>query len=479
MVLFSRAIIRLRFKYILSNSGAVALDELKMASIKDLNLLEAITEIAHEREIDRELLLSALEDSILQAAQRKYTNFDNIEVELNRKTGEVTLQQYRVVAETVEDLENEISLKDAQRIDSSAELGDEISFPIKNQDFSNTIAQATRQILLGKVRDIEREAVMKKFSGKLLEIVHGKVARIESNRVYVILGSNIEGVLERREMLWNDRFQSGEMIRALLLDLRHEGRQHVLVLSRTHPEFLHRLLSAEIPEIYDGSIDILKIAREAGRKSKVVVQSKDPDIDPVGACIGARGTRISPIINELNGERVDILTWKNNPAEMISEALNTEGIEAITINEDESLAYVEIQDEFLPAAIGKQGQNVRLAQKITGVQIKFVPVSPENKRKELLSELFKNDPQHKATSAPETAPGEEATEDSSAQTASDKKVSTSEITKEESLSADQKPQSPDNPPVAENKPTESEISEPHTHKKELDTPNAQEKTEIN
>ncbi len=371
-----------------------------MRETNEFSLLAAVTEVSQEREIDRDILITAIENSILQAAQRKYTNFDNIEVSFDRKTGEVLLQQYKVVVNEVEDADNEITLIEAQHIDSSAEIGDEIAYPISSKNFSNTIAQATRHILFGKVRDIEKEIINKKFAGKLMEIVHGKVARIEANRVYVILNTNVEGILERDEMLWNDKFQSGELIRALLLDIKPEGRQHSLILSRTHPTFLERLLKVEIPEIYDGSIKIVDIAREAGRKSKVVVKSEDDDIDPVGACIGPRGSRISPIITELNGERIDIMAYKDNPAESISEALNVDGIKTITIDEGNKTAFVEISSEFLPAAIGKKGQNVRLAQKICGYQIKFVGSSQEEKRKELLSGLFKDDPATVKVDAP-------------------------------------------------------------------------------
>lgn len=361
-----------------------------MSITNESNLIHAALEISQEKEIDREVLIKTLENSILQAAQRKYTNFDKIEVVLDRKTGQANIQQYKVVVKDVEDVDNEIDLESAKLIDDGAEINDEIAFTISSKELQNTIAQATRQILLSKVRNIERENVMKKFSNKIMEIVHGKVTRVGASRAYVILDTNVEGVLEKKESLWNDRFQSGEMIRALLLDIKSEGRQHLLVLSRTHPEFLVKLLKLEIPEIYEGTIEIEKIAREPGRKSKVIVRTNDSEIDPVGACVGHRGARISPIITELNGERIDILAWHNNLAERISAALNVEGIKAITINEEEKVAYVEIKEEFLPAAIGKQGQNVRLAQKLTNYNIKFIPFSQETQRKELLSNLFKD-----------------------------------------------------------------------------------------
>ncbi len=388
--------------------------------MRGINLLDAISEISHEKEIDREVLISALETALLQAAQRKYTNFDNIEVVLDRKIGSFVLQQYKVVVQTIEDSDNEIDLDEAKNIDDGAELGDEIAFTIDNKEVRNTIAQATRQILLNKVRGIEYDTVMKKFSDKIMQIVHGKVAKIEANRTYIILSSNIEAAIDRRDMLWNDRFQSGEMIRALLLDIKAENKQHMLVLSRTHQEFLVKLLQVEIPEIYDGSIEIVQVAREPGRKSKVVVRSKDPDIDPVGACIGPRGSRISPVISELNGERIDIIAWSDNVGEKISGALNVEGIRSITVDEVKRIAHVEIKEESLPSAIGKQGQNVRLAQKIANYEIKFVPFSPEIKRKELLADLFKPDPS--TVNASKDAPADKPDKDVKAKAGLDKEI---------------------------------------------------------
>jgi len=378
-----------------------------------VNLMEALSEISQEKDISKEDLIKALEEAILQAAQRKYTNFDRISVNLEHKTGKADVFYTKLVVKEVEDQENEIDLETAKEINERAELGDEISFPIEKKELHNVIAQATRQILLGKVRDIEKDILMKKFSDKINQIVYGKVARIERNRVYVILATNVEGVLDKRDMLWNDKFQSGEMIRALLTDIRLEGRNYMPVLSRTHADFLLRLLESEIPEIYDHTVLIQKVARDPGGKSKILVSSKNEDIDPVGACIGPKGSRISPIITELNGERIDVIAWRENPAELMSAVLNVEGIKAITINSQEKVAYIEIVEDFMSAALGRRGQNVRLTEQLTGFQIKFVPFSQEIHRKELLSNLFKSEEDLSATKEEKTTESSDVQKDAS------------------------------------------------------------------
>lgn len=371
-------------------------------------LFRALAEISQEKDISKEDLILALEASILQAAQRKYTNLDSIEVELDGKLGTLQIRHSKVVVKEVEDPENEIDLDDAKLINESAEMGDQISFVLDPHSYSNVIAQATRHIMLGKVRDIEKEVLMRKFADKIGSLVHGKVAKIERNRVYVVLTENAESVLDRRDMLWNDKFQSGDPVRALLLEIRAEGRNHVLVLTRTHPDFLLRLLESEIPEIFDRSIEVKKIARDPGGKAKVLVKSIDEDIDPVGACIGPKGQRINNIVNELNGERIDVIAWHDNVAELIGASLNVEGIKAITVNSDEKMAYVEIAEDAMPAALGRRGQNVRLTEILTDFKIQFMPFSAESHRKELLSNLFKDEPTQAAPTQSEQAETEQA-----------------------------------------------------------------------
>jgi len=346
--------------------------------MKPEGLMEAITELSHERGLDPEAIIEAIEDAIVGAAYRKYKNYRNIEAVLNPDTGDVDLMHYKVAVEEVNDPDNEISLEQVQKMDPDAELGDEVEYEIDSKEFKGVIAQTARQLIYQKIREAERESVLDKYRDKKGEIIHGSVSRIERGRVIITVGNTTEAVLEYREQIPFEKLQTGESVRALLLDLQSDGKGPQLFVSRTHPNFLKKLFEVEVPEVYDGIIDIIAAAREPGKRAKVAVYTNDSDIDPVGACVGMRGSRVQAIVSELCGERIDVVEWSENLEQFISNALAPADLMDIDLNEEKKEANITIVRDQLSLAIGKQGQNVRLASKLTGIMININPWDPDD-----------------------------------------------------------------------------------------------------
>jgi N utilization substance protein A len=351
--------------------------------MKPGSILEAIVELSHERGLEQESIIEAIEDAIVGAAYRKYKNYKTIEASFNRQSGEIDLMHYKVVVERVEDSDNEISLDSVKKLDPLAECGDEVEYEIDAKEFSKVIAQTARQLIFQKIREAERESVLEKYSDKKGEIVHGTVSRIERGKVIILIGNSAEAVLDRYEQIPHEKLQPGDHVRAYLLDLQSEGRGPQLVVSRTHPNFLMKLFEVEVPEVYEGIIDVMAAAREPGKRAKVAVYTNDPDVDPVGACVGPRGSRVQAIVSELCDERIDVVEWSNDLEQFITNALAPADIMKIDLDGEKKIADIQIAQDQLSLAIGKQGQNVRLASKLTGIMINITAWEPGKELAEL------------------------------------------------------------------------------------------------
>ncbi|MCG8336356.1 MAG: transcription termination factor NusA [Proteobacteria bacterium] len=376
--------------------------------MKPGSVLEAIVELAHERGLEQESIIEAIEDAIVGAAYRKYKNYRTIEATFNRQTGEIDLMHYKVVVERVEDPDNEISLDSVKKLDPLAECGDEVEYEIDAKEFSKVIAQTARQLIFQKIREAERESVLDKYSDKKGDIVHGTVSRIERGKVIIMIGNTAEAMLDRYEQIPHEKLQPGDNVRAYLLDLQSEGRGPQLIVSRTHPNFLMKLFEVEVPEVYEGIIDVMAAAREPGKRAKVAVYTNDPDVDPVGACVGPRGSRVQAIVSELCDERIDVVEWSNDLEQFISNALAPADIMRIDLDVEKKVADIQIAQDQLSLAIGKQGQNVRLASKLTGIMINITAWEPGNELKDLEASFAETENKSEAKNA-EAAGAEDET----------------------------------------------------------------------
>jgi len=340
------------------------------------NILEAIGEIARDKGIARDKLVSVIQDAVTAAAKRKFKQFQDIEARVNAKSGELEVFRYKRVAETVTDPENEMPLDDARKLDSLAEPGDEVEYEIDNQELSRVIAQTARQLVFQKIREAERETVYESFKDRKNEILNGIVSRTERGRTYVTFNQT-EAILYHREQIPNERYASGDHIRVILLDVLNDPKEpSQLVISRTHPYLLVKLFEMEVPEIYDGIVEIVAAAREPGRRAKIAVRSNDSDVDPVGACVGMRGSRVQTIISELRGEKIDIIQYTDDLPSYVANSLAPAELSRVKIDDVNKQIDVEVEPDQLSLAIGRQGQNVRLASKLLGYKINISSTQP-------------------------------------------------------------------------------------------------------
>lgn len=363
----------------------------RSVTMKPGGLLEAIVELSHERGLEQESIIEAIEDAIIGAAYRKYKSYKNIDATFNLQTGKIDLLHYKTVVEELQDDENEISLAEAQSLDPLAECGDEVEYEIDSSEFVNVIAQTARQLIFQKINEAERESISEKYSEKIGEILHGTVSRVERGRVVILIGNSVEASLDRREQIPGEKLQPGDHVRALLLNLNPDARGPQLLLSRTHPKFLIKLFEVEVPEVYDGLIEVIAASREPGKRAKVAVHTTDPDIDPVGACVGVRGSRIQAVVSELCGERIDVIEWSREMEMFIANALAPADIVEMSLNEEDCTADIQILPDQLSLAIGKQGQNVRLASKLTGITINIIPWENSTRLEDVLGGEEEND----------------------------------------------------------------------------------------
>jgi N utilization substance protein A len=336
-------------------------------------LLMVIEQIGREKGIDPEVLFEALESALLSASRRTLGGAENLRMEIDRKTGALRVYGRKKVVEEVADSKLEISLREAKALNPEAELDDELEQEVPHQEFGRIAAQTAKQVILQRVRDAERDRIYKEFEGKESQILRGVVHRIEKRNVILEIGK-AEAILPEREQIPGERYNPGDRIRAWVLEVRRSAKGPQITLSRTHPGFLARLFETEIPEIQEGIVVVKAAAREAGERAKVAVASTKRDVDPIGACVGLRGTRIQVISRELRGEKIDIIEWSHDPSTFVARALSPAKVSSVTIHDDadtesQPSAFVVVPDNQLSLAIGKKGQNARLAAKLTGMRI--------------------------------------------------------------------------------------------------------------
>src|SRR5213596_249317 len=336
-------------------------------------LITVIEQIGREKGIDKEILFEALESALLSASRKTLGAADNVRMHIDRKSGDVRVYCRKKVVEEVTDDTLEISLADAKALNTEAELGDELEQERPPQEFGRIAAQTAKQVILQKVRDAEREGIYSEFAGKEGQILRGIVHRIEKRNVILEIGK-AEAILPEREQIPGDRYNPGDRIRAYVLEVRRTAKGPQISLSRTHPGYLARLFETEIPEIQEGIVVVKATAREAGERAKVAVASTKRDVDPIGACVGLRGTRIQVISRELRGEKIDIIEWSHDPATFVARALSPAKVSSVVITAPsepggQPSTLVIVPDNQLSLAIGKKGQNARLAAKLTGMRI--------------------------------------------------------------------------------------------------------------
>jgi N utilization substance protein A len=344
-------------------------------------LLQIADAVARDKNIDKTVVIEAMEEAMQRAAKARYGSENEIRVTIDPKTGETHVSRYLNVVDLVENDKTEISLKDALLRNDAAMVGDIIAETLPPVDFSRIAAQAAKQVIVQKVRDAERERQYEEFKDRIGEIIHGIVKRVEFGSVVVDLG-RAEGVVRRDEMIPRENFKTGDRIRAYIYDVRRETRGPQIFLSRSHPQFMVRLFAQEVPEIYDGIIEIRAVARDPGSRAKIAVISKDSSIDPVGACVGMRGVRVQAVVQELQGERIDIIPWSNEAATFIVNALAPAEVSKVVLDEDTHRTEVVVPDEQLSLAIGRRGQNVRLASQLTGWQLDILTEAEESERRQ-------------------------------------------------------------------------------------------------
>ena len=350
-------------------------------SANKLELLQIADAVAREKGIEVEIVLSAMSDAIEKAAKARYGQENDIRVAIDPKTGETKLLRAVQVVDLVENDDTQISLPVAQRDNPEAKIGDEVIDELPPVEFGRIATQAAKQVIVQRVREAERERQFEEFKDRVGEIINGLVKRVEYGNVVMDLGRG-EAVVRRDNLIPREVFRPGDRIRAYIQNVRREQRGPQIILSRTDPAFMSKLFMQEVPEIYDGVIEVRAVARDAGSRAKIGVISNDPGIDPVGACVGMRGSRVQAVVNELQGEKVDIIPWSPDPAAFIVNALAPAEVTKVVLDEDVQRIEVVVPDEQLSLAIGRRGQNVRLASQLTGWDIDIMTEAQESERRQ-------------------------------------------------------------------------------------------------
>ncbi len=331
-------------------------------------LKKAIDQISKDRGIDRDLLIDTLEEAVRSAVARKHGETMDIEVAFNEDNGEIEVFEFKVVVEDVHDPISEISLEDAQEHDSNARLDDEMGFPVKIEDLGRIAAQSAKQVIIQRMRDAEQEIIFEEYKDRVGEISSGIIQRRDRTGWIINLGRT-EALLAKDEQIPRERYKRGDRVQAYIIDVLKESRGPQVVVSRSHPDYMVELFKREVPEVGDGTVKIMGVARDPGLRAKVAVMSRERDVDPVGACVGIRGSRIQNVVQELKGERIDIVVWSPDIAMYAQHALSPAVITRITVDEEEEALEVVCPDDQLTLAIGRKGQNVKLAAKLLGWKI--------------------------------------------------------------------------------------------------------------
>ena len=342
-------------------------------------LIEALDALEKEKEISKDTLLEAIENSLLTACKNHFGKADNFKVTINRETGDFKVVAEKEVVENVEDSSSQISLANAKLYNAKYDIGDVVMEPVQSKDFGRIAVQVAKNVILQKIREEERSVIYNQYFSKEKEVVTGVVQRFVGKNILVNLGK-IDATLNETEMVKGEHYSINDRIKVYVLEVKNGNKGPKILVSRTHPELVKRLFENEVTEVRDGVVEIKNVAREAGSRTKIAVWSNEPDVDPVGACVGINGARVNAVVDELNGEKIDIVCWNENPAYFIENALSPAKVVSVIADADEKTARVVVPDYQLSLAIGKEGQNARLAAKLTGFKI---DIKSESQMKEL------------------------------------------------------------------------------------------------
>lgn len=343
-------------------------------------LISVIDEIGRQKGIDKARVIGAIESALQTAAKKRFGQAENIQVEIDPKTGEISVVSKKIIVDTVSNPKAEISLQEARQYDSEAEVGDEIGSLIEMDELGRIAAQTAKQVIFQKVREAEWEAVQKEYSTRQGDLVNGIILGMERRNYLVDLGKT-EAILPIQEQIPRETYRRGDRVKAMLLEVRRTPKDVQVILSRSHPQFVAKLFELEVPEVMEKIVEIKSVVREPGDRTKIAVTSREKAVDPVGACVGIKGSRVQAVVRELRGEKIDIITWTQDPRVFIAEALNPATIEKVGIDEEKKSALVVVADSQLSLAIGKNGQNVRLAARLTGWKIDIISATEYEKEK--------------------------------------------------------------------------------------------------
>ncbi len=346
-----------------------------------MELLQVADAVAREKNIEREIVLAAMEEAIQKAGRSKYGHDHDIRAHIDRRSGVIELKRYREVVETIEDETRQLTLAEAKRIKKDAAVGTFLIDDLPPLDFGRIAAQTAKQVIMQKVREAERAKQFEEFKDRAGEIINGVIKRVEFGNVTVDIGGRAEAMMRRDETLPREHFKTGDRVRAVIYDVRQEIRGPQIFLSRARPEFMAKLFMQEVPEIYDGVIEIKAVARDPGSRAKIAVYSRDNSIDPVGACVGMRGSRVQAVVGELQGEKIDIVPWSNDTPTFTVNALAPAEVSKVVLDEEKKRMEVVVPEEQLSLAIGRRGQNVRLASMLTGWDIDILTEAEESSRR--------------------------------------------------------------------------------------------------
>jgi N utilization substance protein A len=334
----------------------------------NLELIRALEDIEKDKGVPKDMLLDAIKAALRSAYKKNFGSVQNVEIDIDEKTGEVNVYSNKEIVEEVKDSNLEISLTDAQEINPDYELEDTVAVEVTPGNFGRIAAQTAKQVVIQRIREAERDIVYEEFANLEGDILTGIVQRYHKDNVIIDLGKT-EAILIAPEQIPNENYEPNERIKIYIVEVKQTTKGPNILVSRTHPGLLKRLFELEVPEIHDGIVEIKEVAREAGFRSKIAVYSNESDVDPIGSCVGPNGMRVQAVVNELNGEKVDIVRWSDDPAELIANALSPAEVFGVDVDEEEKVAKVIVPDYQLSLAIGKEGQNARLAAKLTGWKV--------------------------------------------------------------------------------------------------------------
>lgn len=343
-------------------------------------LIAVIDQLGREKGIDKARIIGAVETALQTAAKKRFGQGENVKVEIDTKTGDISVISLKTIVETVANPKAEISILEARKVDDGAEVGDEIGSLIEMDELGRIAAQTAKQVICQKVREAEWEAVQKEYSTRQGDLINGIIIGQERRNYIVDLGKT-EAILPIQEQIPRETYRRGDRVKAYLLEVRKTPKDVQVILSRSHPQFVSKLFELEVPEVGEKIVEIKGVVREPGDRTKIAVSSRDKAVDPVGACVGIKGSRVQAVVRELRGEKIDIIAWTNDPRVFIAEALNPASIEKVGIDEEKKSALVVVADSQLSLAIGKNGQNVRLAARLTGWKIDIISATEYEKEK--------------------------------------------------------------------------------------------------